>query len=34
MIAESCSKKFKKEFDDVIKMIAGGLVDQEARVRY
>jgi hypothetical protein len=34
MIAEACGKKFKKEFDDVVKMLAKGMQDSEPRVRY
>jgi hypothetical protein len=34
MISEACSKKFKKDFNDTVKLIAVGLVDNHARVRF
>jgi hypothetical protein len=34
MIAESCSKKFKKDFTDTVKLIGQGLFDSHERVRY
>ena len=34
MIAESCSKTFKKNIDDTVRMSAMGLMDEHPRVRY
>lgn len=34
MIAEACSKKFKKDFTDTVKLIGQGLFDSHERVRY
>lgn len=34
MISEACEKKFKKEFDDILALIAKGMTDEHPRVRY
>jgi len=34
MISEACEKKFKKEHQDTIKLIAKGMMDEHVRVRY
>ena len=34
MISEPCEKSFRKNIDEIVKMMAPGLVDEHARVRY
>jgi hypothetical protein len=34
MIAEACTKNFKKGFTDTVKLIGQGLFDSHERVRY
>ena len=34
MISEPCEKSFHKNIDEIVKMMAPGLVDEHARVRY
>lgn len=34
MMSEACGKKFKKDFNDTVKLIAQGLTDEHPRVRF